>query len=415
VYLRTTVYLIGVVCLGIFTCDVFVVTFKTGGRFCRAMFELSSVDVHYAVQELQRLVGSKIEKVFQGDNKRDLFFILYTGVENGSTKRNIRFLLPGIVCFPKEKGAYPQSPPGFAMFLRKHLGGARITGVEQFGFDRVIRIRCARKDADYSLIVELFHPGNMLLLDKEERIINLLEVQQYKDRTLRGKQQYIPPPACNDIVSADTETLVRRIMESTRDSIVTTLAVHLSLGGTYAEEVCVRAGIAKHRNDLSQDEVRVVVDTVRSLLREPIMPHADAHRPYPFLMRSKETHPTGLPFLDSIALNVPQEAGAVVEKKVKSSPDDKLRSLIAAQERQASSCDDEARGRQRAGELIYENYMLVKELLTMAKEARERKQDVASAMRGRKEFISYNEKNGEMTLEIPNGSSDGISQEGDAA
>ena len=46
------------------------------------------------------------------------------------------------------------------------------------------------------------------------------------------------------------------------------LAIGFSLGGVYAEEACARAGIAKHRNDLSAAEVKQVVAAVEGRTSE---------------------------------------------------------------------------------------------------------------------------------------------------
>src|SRR5690242_16764691 len=38
----------------------------------------------------------------------------------------------------------PETPPGFCMLLRKHLGGAHLTGAEQVRFDRILRLTFRR-------------------------------------------------------------------------------------------------------------------------------------------------------------------------------------------------------------------------------------------------------------------------------
>ena len=361
--------------------------------------ELTSLDIHYVVQELSSLTGAKVEKIFQstGQEKRDLFFTLYV---KDAEKRHLRLLLPGVLCSPKEKGQYPTQPPGFAMFLRKYLSGIRLQSAEQLGFDRIIVITLASKITTYKLMIELLTPGNVLLLDDKEIIINLLENQQYKDRQLRPRQSYVPPPPSYDVLHVTDEELYERIMTSTKESIVKTLAIHCTLGGTYAEEVCARARIDKHRNDLKKDEVITIVQTIRSLCTLPIAAHIDeTQRVYPFKLITKTTTPCEqTSFLAAIAQALPPEKHTEEKKETKEKP--KLQTIMDAQRQQVTKFENDIGTEQRKGELIYEHYALVQEILASIREARAKKQNIPLALKKFKEFSSYNESNGEVTLEI---------------
>ena len=364
--------------------------------------ELSSLDIHYAVSDLSRLQGAKVEKIYQSDvNKRDLYFQFYC--KDGG-KLALRFMLPGLICTPKEKPVYPQLPPGFAMFLRKYLGGTRVENVEQQGFDRIMRITFASKTDKYTLLVEFLAPGNMLLLDKENKIINLLENQQFKDRTLRGKATYSPPPASFDIIGASDEELTHHLTMSTRESIVTTLAIHCSLGGIYAEEACVRAGLAKQRSDLKPDEIQQVITAIRSLFSQPISAHADAGRAYPFALQSKTTIAVEeTSFLNALTAFIQEDAPLTklaAKQRDRSSPTTKLQMIIDAQKKQVTRFEEEVWKEQRKGELLFEQYQEVKALIDAAKHAREKKNDLNTALKSIPGFVSYNDKNAEMIIEL---------------
>jgi predicted ribosome quality control (RQC) complex YloA/Tae2 family protein len=388
------------------------------------MFELSSVDLHYAVRELQLLVGAKVEKAFQSDaNKRDVLLQLYCA---DGKKRNLRFLLPGVICTPKEKPNYPQLPPGFAMFLRKRLGGTRIVSVEQAGFDRILRIGFeAKRDAAITsmmLVAEMMPPGNLLLLDDENRIINLLEQQQYKDRQLRSHSPYTAPPSSYNITAASDEELARHLTASTRQSIVTTLAMHCSLGGVYAEEVCVRAGIAKHRNDLSQEEIAKIVGAIKEILTQPIAAASDGERAYPFMLKSKRSATSQNAssqnaerrierceeslFLDALCAFVSDDTTTPVSKvaqrrEERASPKTKLKSMIDAQQANADRLAKAAIDEQHKAEMLYTEYQRVQHLLEVVQAARKEKKDIKSLLAGQEGFIAYNDATGELTIELP--------------
>ncbi|HIH24069.1 TPA: hypothetical protein HA251_03485 [Candidatus Woesearchaeota archaeon] len=379
--------------------------------------ELSSVDVHYVVMDMQSLVGAKVEKAFQSDaNKRDVLLQLYCA---DTKKRNLRILLPGILCTPLEKPDYPQLPPGFAMFLRKRLGGTRITSVEQAGFDRIIRIgfRAKRESefSDMTLIIELIPPGNIILIDDKGSIINLLEQQQFKDRNLRSHQPYIAPPAAYDLRAESVEGIARHLFASTRSSIVTTLALHCGLGGAYAEEVCARAGIPKHRNDLTHDEVLHVAGVVKDILAQPLLAVTDTDgRQYPFPLVSRPTTPceTTTSFLDALCASVTDESTAAkattaqVRQREKSTPQAKLKSMILAQQENVDRLTASATAEQRKAELLYNNYAEIQAMLALAHDARKDRRDIAQALAQSKGFVAYNDSTGELTVEFTDGTND---------
>jgi predicted ribosome quality control (RQC) complex YloA/Tae2 family protein len=360
--------------------------------------ELTSLDIRYVARELQQMIGAKVEKVFQDDgNKRDLLFVMYL---RDAPKLHLRFLLPSLVYLMEEKPVYPQQPPGFAMFLRKYLGGTRLQGVEQQGFDRILRMTFASKTTTYVLVVEFMHPGNMLLLDQDGRIINLLENQQFKDRTLRGKQPYVAPPSV-DISTFSDDELSHRITTSTRDSIVTTLAIHCQLGGVYAEEVCVRAGIVKSRSDLVPKEVEDIVRALRDALDQPIQAHNDERRSYPFAMRSRPADPSAsTSFLRSMAGFIEQRPAAERKEQQRQSPKGKLQAIIDAQQSQIARFEEEIGTNQRKAERLFEEYQLLQEILAVAHETRAKKQDIAAALARFSQVKSYNTATGEVELEL---------------
>src|SRR5215210_7209928 len=117
------------------------------------MAELTSLDVRYLARELSLMQGAKVEKIVQSDeDKRDLLFTLY---HKDFPKIHLRFMLRGLVCTQDEKpGTYPKAPPGFAMFLRKYLGSARLAKAEQRGFDRILMLGFERGGESMTLAAE---------------------------------------------------------------------------------------------------------------------------------------------------------------------------------------------------------------------------------------------------------------------
>jgi len=160
----------------------------------------------------------------------------------------------------------PQTPPPFAMVLRKHLKNARLTGIRQLGFDRVLALEFDTKFGHRYLYVEVFREGNIILVDEEGIIIQPLTHAKYSGRVLKKGVQYQPPPAASDPHDLDEAALRQIFADSDRD-LVATLGGKANLGGTHANAVCELAGIAPNSATQGVD-VSKIHRALNSLLDE---------------------------------------------------------------------------------------------------------------------------------------------------
>lgn len=66
----------------------------------------------------------------------------------------------------------PQSPPPFCQFLRAHLQGARIAGIQQLPNDRIVILQLATKDGSRQVVCELTgKSANVLVLDVNQCVM----------------------------------------------------------------------------------------------------------------------------------------------------------------------------------------------------------------------------------------------------
>ncbi len=204
--------------------------------------EMSSVDVAALVGELHpRLLDAKITKIYQHspDEIRIGLHIFKEGRTNLVIEAGKRFHLT------KNPETAPKFPQSFPMLLRKHLTGGRITEISQYDFDRIIEMQVQRGEDKTTLIIELFSRGNIVLLDSRKRIILPLKSISFRDRKVRGGEPYELPQAQISPITADEEQLKEMFSNSDAD-IVRTVATKMNVGGQYAEELCIRAGIDKN-------------------------------------------------------------------------------------------------------------------------------------------------------------------------
>lgn len=262
------------------------------------------------------------------------------------------------------------------MQLRKHLGGLVIKGVRQHDFDRIVEVDLG----DRVLVLELFSKGNLALLDSEGRIIGLLSRQRWRDRdVLHGKSYEYPPSNSGNPYDLDEEGFVQMLSASERD-LVRALAVEVGLGGRYAEEVCLSAGVEKNA-PTTEEVARKVFPFLTAFLKAiegELKPNTPAGgRPAPIELgidgeTERETFDTFNKALDE---HYTAHAGGRAEKAAEDKRQSKVRSLeetLAKQERllegfKASSVEDRKRG-----DLIFANLQLVENILANLLAARRR-------------------------------------------
>ena len=88
----------------------------------------------------------------------------------------------------------PASPPSFCQYLRAHIQGGHIDGVEQVQEDRIVRIRITAREGLRSLMAELTgRSADLLVLDAEDKILAALRSEREK-----AGQLYRPPLARRD-------------------------------------------------------------------------------------------------------------------------------------------------------------------------------------------------------------------------
>jgi predicted ribosome quality control (RQC) complex YloA/Tae2 family protein len=140
----------------------------------------------------------------------------------------------------------PPSAPGFCMLLRKYLEGARLTGVETVGFDRILRWRFERSDGAALLIAEIMGKhSNLILTDLDGLILGAVKpvpAHLSRVRQVLPGLPYQPPPASDrpDPRSLDRETFRAQVGDAALDE--RWLTAHLAGFGPFAaREVLARA------------------------------------------------------------------------------------------------------------------------------------------------------------------------------
>ena len=230
------------------------------------MKAMSNVDIFTISDELNNLLtGARVDKSFQPS--KDIvvmrFHVAGTGrvdlvMQCGSRIHTSKYPLEN-----------PTNPPTFPMLLRKRVKGAHVVSVTQHNFDRVVEIK-VKKDKYYTIVVELFDKGNIILLDEDNNIILPLKRKHWSTRDISSKREYVFPEERGiNPISIDEDDFKEIITENDSD-IVRTLAVN-GFGSLYAEEIIERANehtdINKNTSnkDLTDEQISALYNSMREL------------------------------------------------------------------------------------------------------------------------------------------------------
>lgn len=216
------------------------------------MKAMSNVDVYAICKELEeQLTDARVQKAYQPT--KDTVLIRFH--VPGKGRVDVVFQAGFRVHTTQYPPLNPKIPPNFPMLLRKYIKGGSVTGVSQHNFDRIMKIDI-QKESKFSLVIELFAKGNIILLDENGYIILPLKRKLWQDRRISSKEEYkYPPERGMNPLKVDKLQLKEMFIDSDRD-VIRTLAGN-GLGGLYAEEIVLRSGVdkTKQASDITDEEI----------------------------------------------------------------------------------------------------------------------------------------------------------------
>ena len=223
----------------------------------------SSFEISRIVHEISNMIGARMKKAYQPHYEQ----IVLRLNRKGAPSTDI-VIVRGLRIYASTRDRpMPTQPSQFAMILRKHLNNSRLVGVEQFGFDRVIRLVFEHGGGKASIIIELFRDGNVILLDENEVIVRPLTHAKYSSRSIKKGEKYTPPPAAIDPRNITISNL-EHILEDSDHELIRTLASRVNLGRIYGSALCSIAGISEEvpSKSLSVEERGSIFEALKKML-----------------------------------------------------------------------------------------------------------------------------------------------------
>ena len=226
------------------------------------MKTMSNVDIFTICQELNDLLeGARVDKSFQPT--KDTIVVRFH--KAGIGRLDLVMQAGSRIHISQYPLINPQNPPHFPMLLRKRVKGANVISIEQHNFDRVVVIKM-QKEQVYTLIVELFAQGNIILLDEEENIITPLKRKHWSDRDISAKREYIFPASNGINPITITKEEFSEIIKKQDSEIVKALA-RSGLGSLYSEEILRNTKINKKTNcqELSDEDIKTIFNSLKEI------------------------------------------------------------------------------------------------------------------------------------------------------
>jgi predicted ribosome quality control (RQC) complex YloA/Tae2 family protein len=365
--------------------------------------DLSSMDLYFLLKELEVLIGSKVDQIYQKE-KEELTLQMHV---TGKGKHMLKVHLPSMLYLTQYKGIQPETPPGFCTFLRRRLKNARLQEIKQLGFERILKLTFSTKEKNYLMFIELFSDGNIILCEEDLKIVSPLTTGNWKDRTIRGGIAYTYPKRELDFISIEEPAFSEAIKNSDKESIVKILAMDFGLGGKFAEELCVMAKLDKNQKKISDKEIASLYKASRELVNKQILPVVTEKDILPFKLGSSEEkivkeYKTYNEALDETLTKekIKTNEQAVTSRKEKEIG--KVQAMINQQKKTIEKLEKQIDEEQKKGEKVYEKFQEIEEILKTINKAKEKYSwdEIKDKLKGHKVIKKINPKEKTVTVNI---------------
>ena len=340
--------------------------------------QLSSIDINHLINEFQKMVGGKIENVYQ--NEKNIYFQIY---KSGEIKQYLKIMLPHFIYLTTHKENIPQMPPQFCTILRKNLKSSKIISIKQIELERIIEIQFQRKDNTFKLFIELFGTGNVILCNSDQKIIYPLEYKKWKERTIKGGMQYFFPTKDFNLKNSTKDDINKIIASTKMDSTVTFIAKEIGTGGKVAEILCKKLEIEKNSKPTIINSQKLL-DEINKILK------------------NNKTE------LNTLLDKQLTDKTIIKDKEIKNKNIDtkknKFEKILDAQRSTIKKQEKIILDAQSKAELIYQNYAQIESIIKEIHKIKEKHtwKEIKEKLKNHPIIKKINEKTGKITLELFN-------------
>jgi len=206
----------------------------------------------FIVKELNSAIDARIDKIYQPSTGE----IYLTLRKKGFVKKVVLSIKNGMsrVHFTETKPENPEKPPMFCMLMRKHFSSAKLIGVTQKGFERLIEFSFEATNemgdkVNLRIICELIgNLSNIVMVDEQGKIIDALrrsDIAENKRMVLPGVVYTYPETQDKyNILTSDIDEIYEGVKR--KGELPIWKAILDTVGGTSpltAREIVYKSGL----------------------------------------------------------------------------------------------------------------------------------------------------------------------------
>ncbi|KAH1014684.1 hypothetical protein HUJ05_012526 [Dendroctonus ponderosae] len=199
----------------------------------------NTFDIICVVTELQKLIGMRVNNIYDIDNKTYLIRLQSSEgkqvllLESGNRIHSTNFEWPKNV-----------APSGFSMKLRKHLKNKRLERLSQLGVDRILDLQFGTSEAAYHVILELYDRGNIVLTDHEMTILYVLRPHTEGEKVRFAVREKYPQNRAREEEQVSRERVLEILQKAKPgDQLKKVLLSNLEFGPALLEHVLLKQGL----------------------------------------------------------------------------------------------------------------------------------------------------------------------------
>lgn len=220
--------------------------------------QLSNLAIHQLVKELAFLENGFVNNVQTIQNN---WIKMKIHTKDFGDKQLI--LTPNSFFVSTKSIQAKQSPGGFSAFLKKFVYNQRIISLKQHDFDRVLEMIFPNN----ILIIELFAKGNLILCDKDYKIIRAFRKEEWKDRKLEKEELYKFPSSKGANILTETEKIFLEKMSINEKSFFGAVLETLNIPPQILDFIFEKEKLNKLQNakETSKKELLLVFNKLKEI------------------------------------------------------------------------------------------------------------------------------------------------------
>jgi len=227
--------------------------------------KLAGIELRYLVNELSERTKEYYVSNIYGISKESLLFKLHH-----PEKSDVMLMFSTFGLWPSSVKINQIETNRLLKRLRKDLIRLKLVNIEQLNSERIVYLRFQGFDKEFILVGEFFADGNIILCNKEMKILALLHSLDVRHRKLQVGLQYEPPPQNNlDIFKISENDLSVVSSELSADRW---LGRTLGLPTRYVEAIFQNANVdsKSQASSLSHDNLKNIYESVGNIVKKVI-------------------------------------------------------------------------------------------------------------------------------------------------